>query len=1235
MINAFCNCFQSVADAATPWLKCVAALCFLAWLAMLLWEYGAASEDVAKFKALSPFKKLSVVAVLCMFTLLGGTKEGGDRGGVSGGLRRSSSDSQQLRTSPPALEATSNLLAITAFEVSHSNCTVSFETSWATNLFDYTDSRNLYLFSSTNLQERQWMPLGQFLMPSGTNSYGFAVTSNNVDVAMCPWFLDTFIGVGFYQFGLDVDYDGDGLTDSYENLVILTNPFSTDTDADGLSDSQELAANIGTNPLLYDTDDDGVSDGDEVDIGTNPLSLDSDSDGLSDAQENGFIRKSEAFIWHDTEGLNANYNVGYWFNDTGLSDWWCTPVSYPIASYYELSGLVLTYFTALETGYISFSSVGDSQLWIFTFGPMPLNQNIFNSGSIFVAAYWNDSYLCNGDTNSYIKAGTVLDGSYVVEFHDVRRAPYATQGMTYQVCIPPGAGDVVQVSYHSSDYWLDGEGAVAGIQNKRIMTASGYYNLTWDFAKRGPILPGTTIEYHLGYGTDPLVSDSDDDGLIDGFEVATFGTSPLMFDTDRDTLSDGLEYVLGTNPLSSDTDGDGLFDDWEVANSLDPLIATGADGALGDNDNDGLTNAQEYQNGTDPWNDDCDGDGLLDGDEVSVYGTNPLSPNMEDPDLDGLSDAVELLIGTNPLEPDSDGDGMNDGWEWRYIGAGFDPRTNNASDSNPDNNLEADPDGDGLTNRQECEFGTNPSGFDDDGDGAPDGYDSDGDGVNDGAEILQHSDPTDLTDGGQPNRRTPVYFTFGDPSGSHSEKYRLFVEPVSAGDYAPMSFSWLNENYGQCEVKEALLSPGWTYMVRMCHAGTNGTGAGYPDYDYQLECNTNTLPRNVLIDDPCFLFGSDYSSTQFTAAGKTAYITVYSATVKTCDPGNPEWEEMEESRVLLDTEDLRLKVEISPAVSSLEDCMRLFGSNLVLRTSGTCTNGVNIAIIEQSFTNFATHSEIRISKTWTQLKLLGLVPLEDEDGIAEMSWLDMGNADPTQGSNLTDSEAFSSLGYAFRGKATADTTQTLDSIAPNSTPSPSFFMAAGSEILTAEYGGVTSARRQIMNQSDMFYYSGHGSHSTGSLSGGLFSPAMINNHWNKDLDCVIIAGCSVLNIGGYRANSFTDYSTRIKYWFRKKQSNCGESPGILWENVGPKYFLGYCWTAPLDGQGADLIAAAFVDNIQAGVLPIEAWREANNRSVSRNACALDVSSDIHKFWYWDETSGIPVWTNIVKGVTSW
>ncbi|HMO99730.1 MAG TPA: hypothetical protein PKE26_11520 [Kiritimatiellia bacterium] len=83
-----------------------------------------------------------------------------------------------------------------------------------------------------------------------------------------------------------------------------------------------------------------------------------------------------------------------------------------------------------------------------------------------------------------------------------------------------------------------------------------------------------------------------------------------------------------------------------------------------DPDEDGLTNLEEYLLGTDPNQDDTDGDGLTDYDEVHLYGTDPTNP---DTDSDGLSDGEEInLHGTDPNNWDTDGDLLMDGREVNY-----------------------------------------------------------------------------------------------------------------------------------------------------------------------------------------------------------------------------------------------------------------------------------------------------------------------------------------------------------------------------------------------------------------------------------------------------------------------------------------------------------------------------------------------------------------------------------------
>lgn len=83
-----------------------------------------------------------------------------------------------------------------------------------------------------------------------------------------------------------------------------------------------------------------------------------------------------------------------------------------------------------------------------------------------------------------------------------------------------------------------------------------------------------------------------------------------------------------------------------------------------DSDGDGIPDGFETDIvGTDPYNPDTDGDGIPDGLEVHTYKTNPT---VADSDGDGLSDGQELLTPgnrTDPLRADTDEDGISDGEE--------------------------------------------------------------------------------------------------------------------------------------------------------------------------------------------------------------------------------------------------------------------------------------------------------------------------------------------------------------------------------------------------------------------------------------------------------------------------------------------------------------------------------------------------------------------------------------------
>jgi predicted outer membrane repeat protein len=133
-------------------------------------------------------------------------------------------------------------------------------------------------------------------------------------------------------------------------------------------------------------------------------------------------------------------------------------------------------------------------------------------------------------------------------------------------------------------------------------------------------------------------------------------------DTDRDGFPDGLERLYGYDPLLADSDGDGIDDGFEDRDGDGRVAEDETDPRDADTDDDGLLDGEETWAAsppglTDPRVPDTDADGLLDGAERAL-GAEPTDADTDD---DGLLDGAEVQQGTRPDDPDTDDDGRCDG----------------------------------------------------------------------------------------------------------------------------------------------------------------------------------------------------------------------------------------------------------------------------------------------------------------------------------------------------------------------------------------------------------------------------------------------------------------------------------------------------------------------------------------------------------------------------------------------
>ncbi|HSO41019.1 MAG TPA: hypothetical protein VLT33_51190 [Labilithrix sp.] len=491
--------------------------------------------------------------------------------------------------------------------------------------------------------------------------------------------------IGVDQF---VDSDSDGLADKWEldeagNLTTLTSR-AQDADSDGLTNDQEYAA--GAKPLVADTDADGLSDGDEVNVhGTNPLVTDTDGDDMPDAWEVAHgLAPLVANGFEDADG-DRYPNVFEYAGSTDPSD----RASVPTPTYVVNAaggGSHTTISAALSAANVvngAYQIIGIAP-GVYTGGANLRDVTITSAKPklLFIGLEGAAKTTIDGGLANY---GWYLGNSAVISSLTFRKAVVALYvdapgkevrfvDLLVRDNVGPSWAAGVHVNAAAKVHivgstFLDNTGATAAQQIWNGNGAATILNtVVWGQASgtmlakdasatlttnhclvKGQTLTGTG---NLAGSVDPKLR-SDARPLWDSpLRGAGGTTAQSRIDIDGE-LRPSSAPDIGVDQFV-DSDSDGLADQWELAEAGNLTTLTSR---TQDADGDGLTNEQEYAAFAKPTVADTDGDGLSDGDEVNVHGTNPL---VTDTDGDDMPDAWEVAHGLAPLVAnafeDADGD---------------------------------------------------------------------------------------------------------------------------------------------------------------------------------------------------------------------------------------------------------------------------------------------------------------------------------------------------------------------------------------------------------------------------------------------------------------------------------------------------------------------------------------------------------------------------------------------------
>ncbi|CAA6827429.1 MAG: Calcium-binding acidic-repeat protein (ARP) [uncultured Sulfurovum sp.] len=258
---------------------------------------------------------------------------------------------------------------------------------------------------------------------------------------------------------LELDSDGDGLSDADEENIYGTSPDNNDSDGDGLLDADEIR--YGTSLDSNDSDGDGLLDGDEIHIyDTNASNPDTDNDGLKDGDEIKIYDTNASNPDTDNDGLNDEDEVKTY--DTNASnpdtDGDCLLDSFEINNYHTQANNADTDADGVEDGFEIYGSLTTSCIATpetLTIGenPTPAQDNLTNPDVIDALDPTNDS---DGDDWANIKELNCTGGNgkdVNQECHSISDTDEGKALANYGYAFIPGGFDVDGDGINEGGFW--------------------------------------------------------------------------------------------------------------------------------------------------------------------------------------------------------------------------------------------------------------------------------------------------------------------------------------------------------------------------------------------------------------------------------------------------------------------------------------------------------------------------------------------------------------------------------------------------------------------------------------------------------------------------------------------------------------------------------------------------------------------------------------------------------------